>query len=257
MNEDVKLKVWMFSNLGNILDICNMTTKMPLQKEDAILVELKNVNLFHKNIAVLADVDVTIRSGEFCYLIGRTGSGKSTFLKSLFGAYPIRNGKAAVMGFDMLTLHRDDVPFLRREMGMVFQDFLLLDDRTVYQNLNFALRALGWRKRKERDARIMEVLEIVQMEDKAKVMPGKLSGGERQRVAIARAILNNPALIIADEPTGNLDPETSTDILYLFKRLNRSYNTAVLMATHDYNLIDKISGRIFKCEEMRVYEALL
>ncbi len=227
-----------------------------IKNEAETLIQLSNVNLFHKDKAVLADVDVTIRSGEFCYLIGKTGSGKSTFLKSLFGAYPIKNGTASVMGFDMLNLHREDIPLLRREMGMVFQEFLLLEDRTVYHNLNFALKALGWKKRKERDARITEVLEIVQLTEKRDSMPGKLSGGERQRVAIARAILNKPALLIADEPTGNLDPETSTDILYLFKRLNHSYNTAILMATHDYNLIDKISGRIFRCEDMKVYEAL-
>ncbi len=220
-----------------------------------ILIGLKNVNLFHKKIAVLADVDVQIRAGEFCYLIGKTGTGKSTFLKSLFGAYPIKNGMAQVMGYDMLQLHRDDIPILRREMGMVFQDFLLLNDRSVYQNLNFALRALGWKKRKKRKERIKEVLEIVQMEGKENAYPGRLSGGERQRVAIARAILNKPPLIIADEPTGNLDPETSTDILYLFKRLNSTYGTAILMATHDYRLIDQISGRIFKCEDNRIYEA--
>lgn len=231
---------------------------MMVEKEkeiNDILIELKNVNLFHKKVAALSDVDVTIMSGEFCYLIGKTGSGKSTFLKALFGAYPIRNGSAHVMGFDMVSLHRDDIPILRRQMGMVFQDFLLLEDRTVYKNLNFALKALGWKKKKDRKERIEEVLEIVQIQEKRDAMPGKLSGGERQRVAIARAILNEPAIIIADEPTGNLDPETSKDILYLFKRLNRSYNTAILMATHDYRLIDKISGRIFKCENKKIFEA--
>lgn len=228
-----------------------------ISNDTEVLIGLNNVNLFHNNIAVLADVDVTIRKGEFCYLIGKTGSGKSTFLKSLFGAYPIKNGNASVMGYDMLSLHRDDIPILRRKMGMVFQEFLLLHDRSVDKNLDFALRAMGWNKRKKRKERIKEVLEIVQVEDKADVNPGRLSGGERQRVAIARAILNNPQLIIADEPTGNLDPQTSTDILYLFKRLNKSFGTAVLMATHDYRLIDQISGRIFKCEQNKIHETQL
>lgn len=199
-------------------------------------------------------VTMTISQGEFAYLIGKTGSGKSSLLKVLYGALPLREGKGEVAGFDLLQLDRKKTPFLRRKLGVVFQDFNLLSDRNVDQNLRFVLSATGWKNEQDIRNRIEEVLAKVSLSDKLHSMPHELSGGEQQRVVIARALLNQPELIIADEPTGNLDPDTSDEILQLLRRLAQVNNTAVLVATHDYRIIENFPARIIRCIQGRIVE---
>jgi cell division transport system ATP-binding protein len=195
---------------------------------------------------VLEKIDLTIGEGEFIYLIGKTGSGKSTLLKTLYGALPLKDGFGEVAGFDLRKLTRRTIPGLRRKLGIVFQDFNLLTDRSVEQNLLFVLEATGWRDRAEMEARTIAVLEEVGLADKRHSMPFEISGGEQQRVVIARALLNRPSLLIADEPTGNLDPETSDDILLLLRNLAKQHNTAVLCATHDYRILQNFPARIIR-----------
>ena len=202
---------------------------------------------------ILADVDFRVDEGQFVYIIGRVGSGKSSLLKTIYQELDIYEAeKAEVLGYDMLTIKRKQVPALRRQMGIVFQDFQLLADRTVYKNLRFVLRATGWGK-KEVDARINEVLTQVGMSDKMLRMPHQLSGGEQQRVAIARALLNRPRLIVADEPTGNLDPETAAGIMGLLREISQT-GTAVVMSTHNMPLLDKYPGIVYRCYERRLEE---
>ncbi|MBS1612159.1 MAG: ATP-binding cassette domain-containing protein [Bacteroidetes bacterium] len=206
-----------------------------------------NVNVHQSDKLVLSDINFELQQGEFVYLIGRTGAGKSSFMKTLYGELPVKEGQAVVCGYNLPTLKKKDVPYLRRKLGIVFQDFQLLHDRNVYENLDFVLRATGWSIKEKRNERIGEVLSEIGLNHLTTKMPYQLSGGEQQRLVIARSLLNNPPLIIADEPTGNLDPETSDEIVKLLIRINREHNTAILMATHNYQLIDKYPAKIYNC----------
>ena len=203
---------------------------------------------------ILDDVKLKIDRGEFVYLIGKTGSGKSTLLRVLYGDLPLRTGEGYVAGFNLRELDEDDIPYLRRRLGIVFQDFQLLSDRNVYQNLHFVLKATGWKDDSKMKERILEVLKSVGMEGCQDKYTYQLSGGEQQRVAIARALLNSPEIIIADEPTGNLDPNTSAEILRLLLDINRENGTAVIMATHDYAMILKFPSRTVKIESGTLHE---
>ncbi|MDX1942305.1 MAG: ATP-binding cassette domain-containing protein [Saprospiraceae bacterium] len=218
------------------------------------IVQLKDVNIYQQKVLVLQNVNLKIAKGEFAYLIGKTGSGKSSLLKTLYAALPLTEGKGEVAGYDLAKLDRRSIPLLRRKLGIVFQDFNLLIDRTVDQNLRFVMDATGWRDEKSIKRRINEVLEQVSLSDKLYKMPHELSGGEQQRVVIARALLNKPALIVADEPTGNLDPETSDDILLLMRQLASQNNSAVLFATHDYRILEHFPARIIRCLNGKILE---
>ena len=215
------------------------------------IIELVKATIYQRDNIILSDVTFTIGKGEFVYLIGRTGSGKSSLLRTLYAELPATEGIVNVAGFDLTDIRRKDIPYLRRKLGIVFQDFQLLDDRNVEANLEFVLRATGWHDDEEISDRIDLVLDKVGLKDKRESMPYNLSGGERQGVAIARALLNEPDVILADEPTGNLDPETALDVLKMLLRIADS-GTAVLMATHNYGLIQKYPGRILKCENHQV-----
>ena len=215
------------------------------------IIELVNATIYQRDNAVLSNVTFNIDKGEFVYLIGKTGSGKSSLLKTLYAELPTDEGIVKVAGFDLTDISRKEIPYLRRKLGIVFQDFQLLDDRNVEANLDFVLRATGWYDEDQISSRIDEVLEKVGLKDKRQSMPYNLSGGERQAVAIARALLNDPDIILADEPTGNLDPETTLDVLKMLLKIADG-GTAVLMATHNYGLIQKYPGRILKCENHQV-----
>jgi cell division transport system ATP-binding protein len=219
-----------------------------------IIVQLKSASVFQDKTLILSDINLTISEGEFSYLIGKTGSGKSSLLKTLYGALPLTEGDGMVSGFDLRKLRRRDIPFLRRKLGIVFQDFNLLSDRNVENNLLFVLKATGWTDKKQMSERVTTVLESVGLPQAHSRMPNQLSGGEQQRVVIARALLNQPSLIIADEPTGNLDPETSDDILTLLRNLSINNNTAVLFATHDYRILQHFPARIIRCQNGRVLD---
>ena len=216
------------------------------------VIRLKSAKIAQKNFTVLNDVNLNIKKGRFCYLIGKTGSGKSSLLKTLYGHIPLSAGDGNVAGFDLAKLRMSDVPNLRRKLGIVFQDFQLLTDRTVEKNLRFVLEATGWNDKTKIDDRINEVLGSVGMKSKKHKMPHELSGGEQQRIAIARALLNHPELILADEPTGNLDPETSNEIMTLLKQVAFENNSAVVMATHDYHMIQNFPGEAIRCEDGKV-----
>ncbi len=209
--------------------------------EAETIIRLNEVPVYQKNILVLSEVNLEINKGEFAYLIGKTGSGKSSLLKMLYADLPVLEGEAEVCGFDLKKIKRKDVPYLRRKLGVVFQDFQLLMDRTVKENLLFVMKATGWKNKEEMNDRLEDVLVKVGLVTKVDKMPNQLSGGEQQRIAIARALINNPEIILADEPTGNLDPETSAGIIRLLKEISDS-GRAVMMATHNYNLIEAISG---------------
>lgn len=215
------------------------------------ILHLSNVTIFQSGSPVLAGVNLEIDKGEFVYLIGKTGSGKSSLLKLLYGELALTEGDGTVAGFPLQGLSANQVPFLRRKLGIVFQDFQLLPDRSVYANLEFVLLATGWKVKSEMQARIEEALSNVGLSTKGFKLPHELSGGEQQRVVIARALLNHPEMILADEPTGNLDPETSEEIMKLLFDISRK-GTAVLMATHNYGLMEKFPARILKCENGRM-----
>lgn len=219
-----------------------------------VLVEMSEAVIANDGNIILADVDITIRKGEFVYLLGKVGSGKSSIIKTLIAELPLKKGEAAVAGYNLRKIKRRHIPFLRRKLGVIFQDFQLLMDRSVEDNLLFVLEATGWKKRSQMAARAREVLEMVGLEDKAGKMPHQLSGGEQQRVAIARAFLNNPQVILADEPTGNLDEETATDIMNLFMKIHAEQQPAVLMVTHNRELYKRYPGRVLICEEGSVRE---
>lgn len=218
------------------------------------VIELNQSSIYQRNHLVLSNVNFSLGKGEFVYLIGKTGSGKSSLLKVLYGDLPLQSGQGSVVGMDLKSLKTSKVPDLRRHLGIVFQDFQLLTDRTVEQNLIFVLKATGWKDKSTIDSRIDEVLDSVGMLSKKKMMPFRLSGGEQQRVSIARALLNHPELILADEPTGNLDPETSNDIMDLLLSVSKQNNCAVVMATHDYDIIRRYPARKVRCEEGRLFE---
>jgi cell division transport system ATP-binding protein len=221
---------------------------------DHTIVHLTDVSIYQKENLVLSNVNLNITKGEFVYLIGKTGSGKSSLLKTLYAALPLTHGKGHVAGFDLKKLNRRSIPLLRRKLGIVFQDFNLLDDRTVEENLLFSLKAMGWKDRSNMQNRINELLERVDLKGKNSKMPHAISGGEQQRVVIARALLNSPEIIIADEPTGNLDPETSDEILLLLRKLAQDNNTAVLFATHDYRILENFPARIIRCHGGKVID---
>ncbi|HJN05487.1 MAG TPA: ATP-binding cassette domain-containing protein [Bacteroidales bacterium] len=216
--------------------------------ESQPIIKLSNLSVFQKNKLVLTNVNLEILKGEFIYMIGKTGSGKSSLMQILYADLPIEAGDAMVCGYNLKNIKRKNLPYLRRKLGIVFQDFQLLDDRSVRKNLEFVLKATGWNEKKKIDDRILKVLDEVELIEKLNVMPHQLSGGEQQRIAIARALLNEPEVMLADEPTGNLDPETSNGIMKILFKISELGKT-VIMATHNYNLIHKFPGRVIKCEE--------
>ncbi len=215
---------------------------------DQSLISLTDVSVFQKNKLVLTHVDLQVSSGDFMYLIGKTGSGKSSLLQLLYADLPLEQGDATVCGYNLKSVKRSEIPFLRRKLGIVFQDFQLLDDRNVHDNLFFVLKATGWNDSSKIEQRILEVLDEVGLVEKLNAMPHQLSGGEQQRIGIARAILNQPEVLLADEPTGNLDPETSNGIMKILFKISEK-GSAVIMATHNYSLINKFPGKVLKCEE--------
>jgi cell division transport system ATP-binding protein len=217
------------------------------------IIKLSGVDIFQQKHLVLSDVDLHIDKGDFVWLIGQTGSGKSSLLKVIYGDLPIKTGEAHACGYDLTKLPDKEIPFLRRKLGIVFQDFQLLTDRTVAQNLQFVMKATGWKDKKLIEERTRDVLEKVGLRSKINKMPHELSGGEQQRVVVARALINDPEIILADEPTGNLDPDTSEDLIMLLKEIANN-GTAVLVATHDYHIIRQFPSRIIKCENGKVLE---
>lgn len=218
------------------------------------LVELKNANIYQGSNLILSDVNISVDKGEFVYLVGKTGTGKSSLLKTLYGDLDLKEGEGWVVGYNLRELDWKKVPFLRRNLGVVFQDFQLLTDRNVNNNLKFVLKATGWKDEKLMDEKINDVLDKVGLKTKGFKMPFELSGGEQQRVDVARALLNSPKLILADEPTGNLDPETSDEIMQLLVSICKDYGTAIVMATHDYLVINKFPARTIKTERGKVWD---
>lgn len=216
------------------------------------IITYKHVDIYQSSGLILKDVTFEINKGEFIYLIGKTGSGKSSLLKTMYADVPVTNGEANVCGFDMTKIKNRDIPLLRRKLGIVFQDFHLLSDRNVAQNLEFVLRATGWEDKGSINNRIEEVMTEVGVQGKGAKMVYQLSGGEQQRLVIARALMNNPPVIIADEPTGNLDPETAGEIMTLLIRINREHDTAILMATHNYQIIERYPAKIFNCQNGQI-----
>lgn len=216
-----------------------------------LVVDYNNVEILRKEHVVLKNVNLQINSGEFTYIIGKVGSGKSSLLKSMYVEIPIESGDAHVLNYDLTGIKRKEVPFLRRSIGIVFQDFQLLTDRSVYENLHFVLEATGWKNRQEIDQRIEEVLKEVGMLNKSYKMPHELSGGEQQRIVIARALLNKPQLILADEPTGNLDPATGEQIVRYLHEISKD-GTAVIMATHNLAFLEQFPGKVLRCEDKQL-----
>jgi cell division transport system ATP-binding protein len=217
------------------------------------IIHIKGLTIYQSAQVVLREVTFNINRGDFVFLIGKTGSGKSSLLKTLYGELPCQVGEVEVAGFDLATINRSQIPFLRRKLGIVFQDFQLLMDRNVEENLKFVLRATGWKEKLAINRKVTEVLMQVGLDWASKKLPYQLSGGEQQRIVIARALLNDPVILLADEPTGNLNPEVAYSILELFLEINRG-GTAILMATHNYELLAKHTGRVLKCEHGRVLE---
>ena len=219
------------------------------------VVTVTDANIYQGDSLILSDVNFTVHRGEFVYLVGKTGTGKSSLLKTLYGELRLREGRATVAGYDLTTMTWKKVPFLRRNLGVVFQDFQLLTDRNVNENLRFVLKATGWKEEKLIEEKIADVLEKVGLKSKGFKMTYELSGGEQQRVDIARALLNSPKLVLADEPTGNLDPETSDEIMQLLFNISKDYGTAVIMATHDFIVISKYPSRMLKTERGQVFDS--
>ena len=218
------------------------------------ILELRNANIYQGDSLILQDVNIAVNRGEFVYLVGKTGTGKSSLLKTFYGDLALREGEGSVVGYDLQSLDWKKIPYLRRNLGVVFQDFQLLTDRNVNENLKFVMKATGWKDHKLMDEKIADVLDKVGLKTKGFKMPYELSGGEQQRVDIARALLNSPRLILADEPTGNLDPETSDEIMQLLFSISRDYGTTIVMATHDYPVINKFPARTIKTERGKVWD---
>jgi cell division transport system ATP-binding protein len=216
-------------------------------------IEIKEATIFQGNMPVLHRVNLEVKSGEFVYLVGRTGSGKSSLLKMLYGDLILTEGEASIAGFNLNGMKKKEIPYLRRKLGIVFQDFQLLTDRSVYKNLWFAMRATGWKDKSAMRQNAFDVLEKVNIKHKDYKIPGELSGGEQQRVVVARALINNPDIILADEPTGNLDPEVTDEVMELLHSLSKEGKT-VVMATHDYRVIEKFKGRVITVADGKVFE---
>ncbi len=219
------------------------------------IVYLNKVSIKNNDKIIFSNIDLKVMPGDFIFLIGKTGAGKSSLIKMIHADHNINEGLGSAVGFSLNKIKEKEIPLLRRKIGIVFQDFKLLDDRNIFDNLSFVLKATGWKDKERISSRINEVLKLVNVIESPKKYPFELSGGEQQRLAIARALLNKPKLIIADEPTGNLDPETSNEIMQLFKQLN-SEGISIIMATHDYNMIMKFPGKIYKCEEKKLIEVI-
>jgi cell division transport system ATP-binding protein len=219
------------------------------------VLSLKDVTIYQENKVILSQINLEVNHGEFLYIIGKTGTGKSSFMKTLYADLPLTQGEGHIVEFDLATLEEKDIPYLRRKIGIVFQDFKLLPDRTVNNNMIFVLKATGWTDAAKMQDKIDEVLDKVGMRGFASKMPHQLSGGEQQRVAIARALLNDPELILADEPTGNLDPQTSAEVLNVLKNINALGKT-IIMATHDYALLMKFPSKTLKCEDGSIFEVV-
>lgn len=220
-----------------------------------VILELNKASIYQRENLILSEVNVSINKGEFVYLIGKTGTGKSSFMKTLYGDLPLRDGIGNIVDYDLRKLKDKEVPHLRRKLGVVFQDFKLLNDRNVHENLKFVLKATGWKDKTKMEHKIDEVLQKVDMKTKSFKFPYQLSGGEQQRIAIARALLNDPELILADEPTGNLDPQTSIEVMEVLQQINKNGNT-ILMATHDYALLLKYPSKTLKCDGQKVFEVV-
>ncbi len=219
------------------------------------VLSLKNATIYQGDKEILSNVNLEVNHGEFLYIIGKTGSGKSSLMKTLYADLPLTIGTGHIVDFDLETLKENDIPFLRRKIGIVFQDFKLLPDRSIKDNMLFVLKATGWTDKDEMEHKIEEVLDKVGMKNHALKMPHQISGGEQQRVAIARALLNDPELILADEPTGNLDPQTSIEVLDVLKKINANGKT-IIMATHDYALLMKFPSKTLKCEDSKIFEVV-
>lgn len=219
------------------------------------VLHLQDASIFQRETLILSEVNIEIQKGEFVYLIGKTGTGKSSFMKTLYGDLPLTKGEGTIVDYNLRTLKEKDIPYLRRKLGVVFQDFKLLNDRNVNENLLFVLKATGWKDRALMESKIAEVLKKVGMETKGFKNPFQLSGGEQQRIAIARALLNDPELILADEPTGNLDPQTSVEVMEVLQDISRNGKT-ILMATHDYALLLKYPSKTLKCDGQKVFEVV-
>ncbi len=219
------------------------------------VLSLKNVSIYQSNKVILSNINLEVKHGEFIYIIGKTGTGKSSFIKTLYADLPLTTGEGHIVEYDLVNLKEKDIPYLRRKIGIVFQDFQLLPDRTVSANMLFVLKATGWTDATEMQNKIDEVLDKVGMKGFANKMPHQLSGGEQQRVAIARALLNDPEFILADEPTGNLDPQTSVEVLDVLRKINENGKT-IIMATHDYALLMKFPSKTLKCEDGSIFEVV-
>ena len=218
------------------------------------IIELSNASIYQGSNLILKDVNLIINKGEFVYLVGKTGTGKSSLLKTLYGELPLKEGEGMIAGYNLRELTWRKIPYLRRTLGVVFQDFQLLTDRNINENLKFVMKATGWTNAKLMDDKIIDVLDKVGLKSKGFKMPHELSGGEQQRVDVARALLNSPKLILADEPTGNLDPETSDEIMQLLFQISKEFNTAIVMATHDYMVINKFPARVVRTERGQVID---
>lgn len=215
------------------------------------VIKLENASIYQEDYLVLEDVNFELKKGEFTFLIGKTGSGKSSLLQTLYAELPLKKGEGKVYDYDLRKIKTKEIPYLRRKLGIVFQDFQLLTDRNVHDNLSFVLKATGWKNKKDIEERILEVLQKVGLQDKIEKLPNQLSGGEQQRIVIARALLNNPDIILADEPTGNLDPDTSEEIMQLLFQIKES-GRAIVMATHNYNILKKYSEKTYQCIDKKL-----
>jgi cell division transport system ATP-binding protein len=219
------------------------------------VLSLQDVTIYQEQKVILSEVNLTVNHGEFIYIIGKTGSGKSSLMKTLYADLPLTEGQGSIVSYDLRNIKEDDIPYLRRKIGIVFQDFKLLPDRSIKENMLFVLKATGWTSEPEMLDKIDEVLDKVDLKAIANKMPHQLSGGEQQRVAIARALLNDPELILADEPTGNLDPQTSVEVLDVLRKINANGKT-IIMATHDYALLMKFPSKTLKCEDQKIFEVV-